>query len=224
MSPATSFPVSGIAYQTNGTTALANVSVNVTNETTGESHSSSDSGFENLLTNSAGEWQTNLADFTDGYNNGDIISSSTVDSSGNKDTETFTVVTANGSQTGINLVVVPDATNLLNEGINSTGEEVTYSSMAETYEDDRGNIETETATTSTITIYHEITEDEVKLVEWGEIQVGEALGIFKGKDDPVKGDKILLDSREWRVQNKPRLYKLSGVKHHWEARMVLIDG
>src|SRR3990167_1285025 len=78
--PQVAYSISGIVTQSDGSTAIASINVSVINKTTGESHNGSDSGFEDLITNSAGEYQVNLASYTNEYNNGDSIDISAANS------------------------------------------------------------------------------------------------------------------------------------------------
>ena len=60
------FPVSGVIYDTNGTTALANVKVICMNVTTNESQSA--------ISNASGQFMFDLSNSTSGYNTGNQIS------------------------------------------------------------------------------------------------------------------------------------------------------
>lgn len=105
--PQTSYIIGGKVYQTDGSTVIASVIVYVKNRTTGESHNSNDAGFEDLLTNSSGEFQVNLASFTTDYANGDVIEVSASNSTYGADLETTTVNTTAGGDSNVNLVLVP---------------------------------------------------------------------------------------------------------------------
>ena len=219
------FIVAGIVFDSDGSTVLNNVVVTVRNKDTGESHNGNESGFTDLKTNSSGEYSTNLASFTTASSNADIIEVSAVNSAGKSDLETTTVVFANGGDQNVNLTLVAkEIANFFN-AITKVGERVDHIRNATTYEE--GTIETETATETTITMSHQVVEDEEKLMSWGEVKDGEALMFFKGKDDIQKGDLVrvpLTTGDLWRVQNTPVAQRLNGVITHFESRGVRIDG
>lgn len=73
MSPAVSFIIAGKVFDTDGTTPLESIDVFLFNKTNNETHHGSDTNFTNLITNSDGEWQANLADFDDEYTVGDEL-------------------------------------------------------------------------------------------------------------------------------------------------------
>ena len=95
---------------------------------------------------------------------------------------------------------------------------------AATYEE--GTVETETNTDTTMTISHQIVSDERKLMTWGEVKEGEAIGFFKGKEDIRKGDLVRVPRTSgdwWRIQNTPVALRKEGVITHYEAKLIRID-
>ena len=169
--PQVAYSISGIVTQSDGSTAIASINVSVINKTTGESHNGSDSGFEDLITNSAGEYQVNLASYTNEYNNGDSIDISASHSTHGTDIETTEVVTINGGET-VNLVLISEDLLIIVDAINEVGERVDHRRNASTYEE--GTIESETATNATLTMSLQIVNDERVLMKWGEVKQGEA--------------------------------------------------
>ena len=222
------YVISGVVFDSDGSTLLSDINVQVTNTTTGESHNSTEDDFLDLETNAQGEWQTNLAKFTS-FSNGDSLSITALGGIKGNDTETTTVVLANGGESNIDLVLVTDEVQLINDTINTLGERATHRTFATTYDTSlrgaRGTILTETPTDATITMYHEPVEDEEVLMEWGEVKQGEALMVFKSKNEPNKGDLIRVPTTGdfWRVQNKPIRYRKGGITFSFEARGVRID-
>lgn len=71
--PSSPFSVYGVVKDTDGSTLLADVDVFVFNKTKNEFHHGSNAGFENLTTNSVGEYQVNLGSYTVGWDIGDKI-------------------------------------------------------------------------------------------------------------------------------------------------------
>ena len=219
--------IGGIVYSSNGTTALEGINVSVTNVTTGESHNGSDAGFESLLTNSAGEYSVNLGSYTNTYSDGDSISSSGFSSTQGSDTETTTVDIDAGGDSDVNLVLVPDEIKMIFDGITEIGERVDKRRFTTVYDDDTGTIENEdTFDDTTVTMSLQIVNDERRLMEWGEVKQGEAVGFFKGKDNILKGDLIRVPRTTgewWRVQDRPVKFRKEGHNASWEARLVRVD-
>ena|SRR3990167_2325620 len=221
--PQVAYSISGIVTQSDGSTAIASINVSVINKTTGESHNGSDSGFEDLITNSAGEYQVNLASYTNEYNNGDSIDISASHSTHGTDIETTEVVTINGGET-VNLVLISEDLLIIVDAINEVGERVDHRRNASTYEE--GTIESETATNATLTMSLQIVNDERILMKWGEVKQGEAIGYFKGKESIRKGDLIrvpITTGDWWRIQDTPVLIRKGGQPASFEAKMVRID-
>ena len=63
---ASPYPLDGIIYESNGTTAVVSLTVSVMNVSTGET--------QTITTNSSGQYLVECANFTSGYTNGDVIS------------------------------------------------------------------------------------------------------------------------------------------------------
>lgn len=220
------YTIAGIVYSSDGTTVLESVNVQVTNVTTGESHTGSDSGYENLISNSSGEFQVNLGSFTSGYSNADSIEIMGKNANG-LDSETTTVNTANAGESTITLVLVPEDINNLWDQIDEVGERSDHRRITTSYETDEGSIEGEgTYTDTTMTISHQIISDERVLLPWGEVKEGEAIGFFKGKENLQKDDLIripMTTGQWWRIQNVPVRYRRNGHNATFEARLVRVD-
>lgn len=116
---------------------------------------------------------------------------------------------------------------MLFDAINEIGERVDKRRFSTTYDADTGTIESEaTYTDTTVTMSLQIINDERRLTSWGEVKRGEALGLFKGKDDIQKGDIIRAPRTTgdwWRVQDTPVLLRKGGYRASWEARMIRVD-
>ena len=225
--PSVPYNISGNVYQNDGSTAIENVVVIVKNETNGESHNGNDSGFEDLITNSQGEYSTNLGSFTNGWNIGDDILISAKSDTYGRDSETTTVLDGQGGETNISLVLALDEIADLSDAINELGERVDLIETTITKNDDYSSVTAETPSESKITVHFQINEDDQLLVPWGDIKQGEGLAIIKGKDTVSKGDLIRVPQTSgdlWQVSNNPVRYRIKGQNHHYEALMVRSDG
>lgn len=222
------YVIGGFVFQSNGTTAVADVTVTVTNSSTGESHNGNESGFDDLVTNSSGEYSTNLGNFTTDYTDGDRIECSASDSTYGDATETTTVDVDAGGDSDVNLVLTTDETNMIYNAITSVGERADHRTFTTTYDTDSGTIETETATDTTLTMSLQPINEEKILMTWGEVKQGEAIGFFKGNASITKGDLIRIPRGTggvwWRIQDLPPVFRNEGVKTHFEARLIKIAG
>jgi len=223
--PSTSNICEGIVSNSDGV-VIENVDVTINNTSLGESHSSGDSGFSALKTNSAGEWSANLGNFTGDWTLGDNITYSGSHGTWGSDLDTTTVVT--GGRTGLNLVLSTDAVNRANTAINNKGETVDLYSLntANTvYRENYGDIDAESFTASSITASIQQQSDDSKLMEWGEVQAGEALGFFKAKNTVKRGDKIRVPATigSWWTIMKAVPHRPSGALHHYECVLTRIS-
>jgi len=223
--PRITHTLEGICYLGDGTTVISDLNVTVTNVTRSESLDGSN--ISSLTTNAQGEWSVNMADakWINDYGNGDSLKIEVSGSTG-KDTETVTVDTSAEIQTGIDLWLVSKAVFGFWYVINTIGMSVTLRRQTRTYETDYYSVESETnpATDDTITMSFQIINDEERLFEWGVVNSGEALGLFKSKDVVQKNDLIQINSQWWKIADKPRLYYYGTDKTHYEARLVRVNG
>lgn len=215
----------GIVTNSSGS-VLVYVNVTLTNVSKGESHSYGDSGFDDLRTNAEGEWSGNLGSFTNEWGLGDNITYSASDSVYGADSDNTTVVT--GGRLNLNLVLVSEAVNRTNDAINNKGEAIDLYSLNENntvYRDNYGDIDAESFTASTITASIQVQSDDSKVMEWGLIEEGEALGFFKSKNTVKDGDRIRVPatSGSWWTIMKSVPLRSAGVVHHYETKLVRIS-
>ena len=93
----TSYPVSGTAYESDGTTVLANVKVTIRNETSNATLSTN--------SDSTGRYRFDCANFSGGWNNGDILSVFVIYQNF-QDKEERIIDSSLGGLSGVNLVLV----------------------------------------------------------------------------------------------------------------------
>src|SRR3990167_8133320 len=213
----TSYVLAGHAYQSDGSTAISGLTLTIINKTKGESHSGSEGGlFATLITNSAGEWQADVANFTNEYGNGDSISIEAASSTHGKDIETTTIDTSLAGEISINLVLVDEVIYNFNRALNKIGMRVDHYTPTQTTDDpvgeglDYGSFSAESLGTKTnMTVSFQILSDDEKLVEEGYEHSGIAMVFFKGKETINKDDIIVVprtSGDKWRVNNKPILF------------------
>ena len=222
--PSTSNIMEGVVTDSDGN-VLANIDVTLNNSTKGESHVPSDDGFADLQTNAQGEWSGNLGSFTDGWDVSDNVSYSASDSTYGSDSDTTTVVS--GGRQNLNLMLVSDAVSKVNLAITSVGESVDWDSLdsGTTYRGNYGDINAESFTRTSITASIQIQSDDSKLMEWGEIGEGEALGFFKAKHAVKKGDKIRVPQTtgDWWAIHKVVEFREGGERDHYECVLRLLE-
>jgi len=109
--PASPNVLFGTVVDTDGSTILVGVDVFVFNKTKNESHGFFDSGFEDLRTNSEGEWQVNLGSFTDGWDENDIVYVSA--RNGEDTAQRRLLVSSSGSEINLTMETVEPIINLL---------------------------------------------------------------------------------------------------------------
>lgn len=215
--PSSPNSLSGLVQDSDGT-LLESVSVTVNNTTKGESHTFGDSGFDDLQTDSSGEWQCNLGSFTDGWDIGDNITYSASDSTNGSDSDTTTVVS--GGRLNLNLVLVSEDTNRTNDAINSIGETIdlySWNSSNSVYRDNYGDISAESFTAGTATASIQVQSDDTKLMEWGEVIEGDALGFFKAKNTVKRHDRIRVPATSgswWRITKVIPLRNAGALDHY----------
>jgi hypothetical protein len=217
--------VEGIVSNSDGT-VLENVNVTVNNTTKGESHTYGDSGFNDLKTNSSGEWSANLGSFDNGWILGDNITYSASHGTYGSDSDTTTVVS--GGRQNLNLVLSTEAVNRANTAINNKGETVDLYSLNEddtVYRDNYGDIDAESFTSFSITASIQVQSDDTKLMEWGLVEAGEALGFFKAKNTVKRGDKIRVPatSGSWWTIMKAVPLRSGGALHHYECVLTRVS-
>lgn len=227
--PQTPLIIAGHVYTHGSTTAIENVIVTVKNATKNEEHNGAEDAFPELTTNSAGEFQANLANFTTTYEDDDIIEVS-LNYDGKRDLVTYTL---SGTASISSLVLTP-----LNEDIFSfertledIGEKVAILREAKTLDTDYDSADTERVQTHPIggNIYAsvQIEEDSWSAEDQGVVSHGIAKGYFKCRYEVAKDNIIRVPpagDNYWRVQDKPVIHR-SGIAdgpHHYEANLVRI--
>lgn len=221
--------IAGHVYQFNSTDILSDVVVAIKNMETGEEHNGAESLFPELTTNSAGEFQANLANFTTDYSNLDLIRV-TLNHNGDKDVIFFTIQGTKSVQTLVLTPVPNEDIYDYERGLDEIGSKVLIYRETKTLEDDYKSIETETITAHPIEddTYAEIQieEDEVEQMEQGVVSHGEATGFFKVRYNVSKDDRIRIPTDSdniWIVQNKPVRRRINNQPQHDEARLVRVS-
>ncbi len=157
------YTISGICYDTNGTTALANVKVTLRNERTNETITQN--------TNSSGQYVLDCGNLTSQYSVGDTITVFVIYTN-YEDYEEHVIVEGGGATLNLTLVTVPASDSLKyftvqdfydyfqlvsgNEGVPLTNQIVEIGTMVEADIDDVCKSEFSTSTTVTQE-YHDIT-------------------------------------------------------------------
>ena len=213
--------VGGHVFIFGSTTPIESVKVGVRNLRTSEFRDSDDTKFIDLLTNDAGEWLFNAANFTEEYSYGDEIEI-TLNHNGLKDKIFVTLIA--GLLNGIVLTPCPREVYDTERSIDEIGSIITITNESRTLSDDYGSIESETQTAhpNNDDTYASIQpeNEEINLEEQGEVESGLAKGFFKVRYNLAKNDKITVHGSSWRVQNKPEIIMMKNAKHHVEADLV----
>lgn len=219
--------VGGKVYEHSTTTAVESVNVSVRNTRTNEYRDGADDDFSELTTNSAGEFQCNLANFTGGYQSGDEIEVS-INHDGLKDMITFEV-TSEGAITNLVLTPLPEEVYDFERALDEVGSKVAIYSETRTFDSDYESIDTETRYMSDIggDCYAsiQIESDEESQEEEGIMPHGLATGYFKKRYN-IDKDSIIIaptgSSNYWRVMDKPILHTFNNEYHHYEAKLMRI--
>ena len=224
---ATPLIIAGHVYSFNSTTPIADVVVNIKNLNTGESHNGGESSYPELATNANGEWQVNLANFTNGYSNLDVIEISMV-YSGEQD-KIYKTLAGTNPVSSLVLQPIPEETFTYERNLDEVGDKVIIYRETRTLDADYESIDTETITRHPVEddtyASIQIEEDEVTLEDQGVVSHGTAIGYFKVRYDISKDDRVRVPTDTdniWVVMNKPVRYNFKNKAHHDEARLMRV--
>lgn len=224
--PSTPLIIAGHCYTHGTETAIEDVIVTVknTNPARFEEHNGAESAFSELTTNSDGEFQVNLANFTNGYADGDEIEVS-LNYGGKRDLITVTI---SGTTPISSLVLTPldEEVYSFERTLEAIGDKVTIFRESRTLDTDYDSVDTETHYAHPIDddtyTSIQVKEDEVSVEDEGTVSHGVAKGFFKHRYNISKDDVIKLDNNYWRVQDRPILQRFKNEPHHYEANLVRI--
>jgi hypothetical protein len=102
--------------------------------------------------------------------------------------------------------------------IDVEGENVTYKSIARSY-NSRGD-QTETVVSSTKKVYLQFDVNGQSLIAAGELQVGDGTCFFKSTETVAQGDRIVRSNgSEFELIDAPRIFNRGGTTQFIEARV-----
>jgi len=214
--------IAGFVYIHGTKTIIEGAIVSAKLKRTNEIHSGSETAYPELVTNSAGEWQLNLANFTDAWQSGDTLIL-TLDYNGLKD---YIEVTLTQSTSNIILTPCPREVYDFERALDNVGNKIYVYKTTDTLDSDYGSIETETIakneTEDNTYASVQIEEDNMDLKDEGIVSRGKAKGFLKVRYTIMKDNIIRSPTNStsfWRVMNKPILIFYKNEKHHYEANL-----
>lgn len=219
--------VAGHVYLFNTSTPISDVIVNVKNLNTGEVHNGGEASYPELTTNANGEWQVNLANFTNGYSNLDVVEISMVYN--DEQDKIFRTIVGTNPVSSLVLQPIPEETFTYERNLDEIGDKVIIYRETRTLDADYESIDTETITRHPVEddtfASIQIEEDEVSLEDQGVVSHGTAIGYFKVRYDVAKDDRIRVPTDTdniWVVMNKPVRHNFKNKAHHDEARLMRV--
>ena len=220
--------LSGYVYSHESETIIDNVIITVTNNTTKEIHNGSEVLFPELTTNSSGEWQVNLANFTSGYSNLDEIEIS-LEYNGLKDLVKVTI-SGNNNIDSIILTPLDNKVYDFERAIDYLGCKILIYTESRTLDTEYESIDTETIARHEIEddTYGsiQINNDDMIQAKEGIINQGSAIGYFKVRYNVDNGYKIRIPTdtdNYWIVQDHPIRRYFNNLAAYDEAKLVKIQ-
>lgn len=223
------YSISGTVLDVTGATLQGSASLTAKNTTTGESHSSSDSGFSQLLTNSSGEWAVNLGSFTSDASTGDVIritAVKTINGVVYSDVINHTVVANVSGITGLKLYIANASTLRYQTVLVNKGEEVTYRTVTLTQNNSPETTVTSSSTSdTTITAFFQMITDFQSIEREGRKEISAIKGFFKVGDAITAGNLIKVGtlSDKWFTIKGVERFAVEDNPHHDEADLILLD-
>src|SRR3990167_10146245 len=223
------YSISGTVLNVTGTTLQGSASLTAKNTITGESHSSNDSGFSQLLTNSSGEWAVNLGSFTNESSTGDIIQITAVKTINGivySDVINHTVVANVSGITGLKLYIANASTLRYQTVLANKGEEVTYRAITLTQDDSpETTVTARTTSDTTITAFFQMISDFESIEREGRKEISSVRGFFKVGDAIAEGNLIQIGTQgdKWYTIKGVERFAVEDNPHHDEAELVLLD-
>ena len=218
--------IAGIAYQSDISTVISNLTIFIKNLTTGESKSGNDSEFSDLITDANGNWAINLDDLDSGFSDGDSIEISANRSGLGRDIVTTTV--SGVGESGVKIVLQGDAGYYADRVIDKLGEVMDYESVTQIEDDQEfGSVASESTSSRTIKGYIRLDSDSSPLEEEGRLEEGEGMMVTRVRDVPVKGDLVRMprtSGKKYLIIDEPRLRREGGNNTHYVVRVVYSSG